>query len=155
MEDLVYFDGPDDGEDEIDQELLNFLLEMKTKLIQAINHQNEANFSKLIVCIRQKLISEPFCFDREFADSGILVILLEFVESKQTTDLQVTSDVFEILGMACVSSSVRNSIIEHNAMFFKDVIEDYLRSIEEIYARNLYYFLANFVSEPGERDLFT
>lgn len=84
IEDLTYNDGPDDGEDDADEELQTFLIEMWNKMKNAIDQSSEANFSKLVVCMKEKLQSEPYCFGNEFKDSGVLGLAMEFLEFRHS-----------------------------------------------------------------------
>lgn len=81
VDDLAYFDGPDDGEDDadIDEELKEFLVEMTRKLRSARAEGNQSNLGKLVASIRDTISSEAYCFGREFFESGALEFLIDVI----------------------------------------------------------------------------
>jgi hypothetical protein len=154
LEEIDYYEGPDDGEDDFDEELEIFLYETRKKMDIALT-QDRRDLKAIVENLRQKLLDENYLFNAEFIKTGVLKLLLEILSQDLVDENQFVSDIFEILGMVCVSSLLRDKITGYNQHYFEETIQKYLTNLHESYAKNLFFFLSNYVSEPETRDVFT
>lgn len=152
--DLYTNDGPSDGEDDFDEELEAFLLEIKLKVDKAIQ-MNRNNLFPLVKTIRNKLVEENYIFNLEFYTTGMLEFLLKMLGEEIYDQHEFVSNIFEILGMISVSSSIRDKILDFNDKYFNQVVATYFSHAHGDFFKNLLFFLANFVCEPEYRDIVT
>ena len=78
LEEIDYYEGPDDGEDDFDEELEIFLYETRKKMDIALT-QDRTDLKAIVENLRQKLLDENYLFNAEFIKTGVLKLLLEIL----------------------------------------------------------------------------
>ena len=140
--------GPDDGESDYEDELLDFLDSIRPKFREQLkNHDPE--LAGTVKEIRENLENNSWDVRDEFSKALILNDLLELINQNIHEMPDLISDLFRIFGAIAEDKSNSEKLVE---LGFESILEEYLSKPVEGFEVNLLFMLANLLAHFSVRD---